>query len=92
MGSSTSDNLMGLHGLLVYMQMMFVPHRKQTYGPPRPGTGRALLFYMQMIFVPRRKYTYGTPRPVQRIVSLFYMQMMSVPHRKQIWPLGLLKG
>jgi hypothetical protein len=37
--------------LLSYMQMIFVPHRKHTCGPPRPVTDIALLSYMQMIFV-----------------------------------------
>jgi hypothetical protein len=27
-----------------YMKMMFVRHRKRTYEPPRPVTGRALVF------------------------------------------------
>jgi hypothetical protein len=29
--------------------MMFVPHRKTMYGPPRPVTGIALLFYLHFI-------------------------------------------
>jgi hypothetical protein len=32
--------------LLVYMYMMFVPHRKYTYGPTHYLTGIALLVYM----------------------------------------------
>jgi hypothetical protein len=32
--------------LLFYVYMMFVPHRKHTYGPLQPVTGIALLFYM----------------------------------------------
>jgi hypothetical protein len=41
---------MGHHGLLraylssFYMYMMFVLHRKHTYGPPRYVTGAAFLF------------------------------------------------
>jgi hypothetical protein len=30
----------------VYIQVIFVPHRKDTYGPPRPVTEIALLLYM----------------------------------------------
>jgi hypothetical protein len=30
--------------LRVYIYLMFVPHGKHTYGPPRPVTGIALLF------------------------------------------------
>jgi hypothetical protein len=50
--------------------MMFVPHGKHTYGPPRLVTGIALLFYMSMMFVPYRKHNYETPRPVTRITLL----------------------
>jgi hypothetical protein len=65
--------------------MVFVPHRKHTYGPPRPVTEIALLSFMYMIFVPHRKHTYGPPRPVAEIALLSYMSMMFVPHRKDIW-------
>jgi hypothetical protein len=34
-----------------YMGMMFVLHRKHTYGPPLPATGIALLFYMSVITI-----------------------------------------
>jgi hypothetical protein len=47
-----------------YMQMMFVPYRKHTYGPPRTVTGIALLVYKWMMFIPHRKHTYVPPRLV----------------------------
>jgi hypothetical protein len=53
--------------------MMFVPHRKHAYGPPRLVTGLSLLFYVRMMFVPHRKHTYGPPRPVTGIALLFYV-------------------
>jgi hypothetical protein len=65
--------------------MMFVPHRKHTYGPPRSVTWIALPLYMQMMFVPHRKHTYGPPRPVMWIALPFHMQMMFVPHRKRTY-------
>jgi hypothetical protein len=52
--------------------MMFVPHRKHTYGPARPVTEIASQFYMQMIFLPERKHTYWPPRPVTGRGFLFY--------------------
>jgi hypothetical protein len=39
------------------MEIMFVPYRKHTYGPPWPVTGIPLLYYMEMVFVSHRKYT-----------------------------------
>jgi hypothetical protein len=42
--------------------MMFVPHRTQPYGSPRPVTGTNSLFYIYMMFVPHRRHTYGPPR------------------------------
>jgi hypothetical protein len=53
--------------------MMFVPHRKHTYGPPRLLTGIALLLYMQMMFVPYRKHSYGPPQPFMGIALRFYI-------------------
>jgi hypothetical protein len=35
----------------VYMQMMFIPHRKHTHGPPRPVTGRTLLYLLHFLVV-----------------------------------------
>jgi hypothetical protein len=32
-----------------YMQMMFAPHRKHTYGPPRPAKGIALLYLVNAL-------------------------------------------
>jgi hypothetical protein len=46
----------GIHGvtgiaLRFYIQMMFVPHRKHTYGSPRPVTEIALLcFHFSFVF------------------------------------------
>jgi hypothetical protein len=68
---------MGLHGLLgdsftlLYADNV-VPHRKHTYGPPRPVRGISLLFYMQMMFVLHRKYTYGSLRPVTEVALLYF--------------------
>jgi hypothetical protein len=45
--------------LHVHMQMMFVPHRRHTYGTLLPVTGIALLVYMQLMFVLHRRHTYG---------------------------------
>jgi hypothetical protein len=44
-GSTPMDHCSLLRGLLyfLYMQMMFVPRRKHTYGPLQPVTGIALL-------------------------------------------------
>jgi hypothetical protein len=53
--------------------MIFVPHRKHTYGPPWSVSGVALLFNGWMMFVPHRRHTFGSPRPVKRIVSLLYI-------------------
>jgi hypothetical protein len=50
--------------LLFYMLMMFVPHSKQAYGPPRSVTRIALSFHVQKIIVPHRKHM-----PPQRLVT-----------------------
>jgi hypothetical protein len=63
--------------------MMFIPHKKQAYGLPRPVTGKVLLFYMWMMFPPHRKH-----RPSRFITVralLFYMQIMFVSHRKHTY-------
>jgi hypothetical protein len=57
--------------LLFYMQMIFIPHKKQKYGHPRSVTGIALLYYMKMMFVTDRKHIYGPPQPVMGIVLIF---------------------
>jgi hypothetical protein len=66
--------------------MMFEPHRKHTYGPPRPVRRIALLFYMQITFEPYRKHTYRPPWPFAGIALHFYKQMMFVLHRKHAPP------
>jgi hypothetical protein len=52
---------------------MFLPHRKHTYGPPRPVTEIALVIYTYMLFLPHRKHTYGPSRPVTRIARYLYV-------------------
>jgi hypothetical protein len=51
------------------MYMMFVPHSKHTYRPPRPTTGIALHFYVYMMFVPHRKHT---NRPLQPVAGIAF--------------------
>jgi hypothetical protein len=51
--------------------MVFVPHRKLTYGIAWPVTEITLLSYMQMMFVPHRKHTDGLALPVTGIALLF---------------------
>jgi hypothetical protein len=67
----------------LYMKMMFVPHRRHTYGPPRPVTWIVLLFYIPVMFIPHRKPMHGPPRPVTMMVlrllyttSLHYVMKM----------------
>jgi hypothetical protein len=50
--------------------MMFVPHRKHTYGHAGPVTGVALHFYVAVMFLLHRKPTYDPPRPVTGITLL----------------------
>jgi hypothetical protein len=79
--------------LLIYTEIMFVPQRKYTDGPPRSVTGRVRHLYTQMFFLPQRKHTYVSPRSVTGIVPLLYTQMLFLPHRKHIYVLeGLLHG
>jgi hypothetical protein len=40
--------------------MMFVPHRKHAYGPPRPVTEISLLYYKQMMFIPHREHIWNS--------------------------------
>jgi hypothetical protein len=35
-----------IRGVVFYMQMTFVPHRKRSYGLPRPVTGMILSLYV----------------------------------------------
>jgi hypothetical protein len=77
-----------------YMQIIFVPHRKDTYRPLWPVTGIALLSYMQMI-VPHRKLTYRPPRPdtgidLKMLYSVKYVwSMMSLDWFQVLPPLQL---
>jgi hypothetical protein len=45
---------------------MFVPAKKNTYGPPWHVTEMTSLFYMYLVVVPSRKHAYGPPWPVYR--------------------------
>jgi hypothetical protein len=74
MQGGEAANIQGVYGdsLTFYMQMMFVPHRRHTYGTARLVTEMALLSYMQMMFVPHRRRTYGPPMPVTGIALIFY--------------------
>jgi hypothetical protein len=65
-----SSPLTGI-ALHLYIQMMFVPHRKHTYRPQRSVTGIALLLYIHRMFVPLRKPTYKIPRPVMGLTCFF---------------------
>jgi hypothetical protein len=60
-----------------------VPHRKYTYGPPRPVTGTALLFICRC----RSDLTGNTSMGLHGLLGdsfHFYMQMMFVPYRKHM--------
>jgi hypothetical protein len=67
---------MGLHSLLrdsfiLYKHMMFVPHRKHAYGPPRPVTVLALRFHKYMMLVLHREHTHGPSQPVTGTALFF---------------------
>jgi hypothetical protein len=53
--------------LLFCLWIMLVPHKKHTYGPPRPVTAIASLFHMWMMLVRHRKSICVPPRPVTGI-------------------------
>jgi hypothetical protein len=53
--------------------MIFVLHRKLTYGPPRSVRAIAVLFDMYMMFVTHWKHTYAPPWNVIEIALLSYM-------------------
>jgi hypothetical protein len=68
--------------------LMFVPHRKYTYRPPRSVTVIGLCFYILM-FVPHRKQTYIPPRPVTGKALFFICWCSYLPgnsHRPP-WPI-----
>jgi hypothetical protein len=52
--------------------MMFVPHKKHTYGPPRPFMGIALLCYMWRMFLPHRNTCMGLHGLLRRKFCFFY--------------------
>jgi hypothetical protein len=44
----------------IYICIMFVPHRRRTYGPPRPATGIALLLLIYIyIYIYIYIFVYG---------------------------------
>jgi hypothetical protein len=63
--------------------MIFAPHRKHTYGPPRPVTGIVVLFRFRW----RSFLTGNTPMDLTACYrdSLLYYMEMFVPHRKHIY-------
>jgi hypothetical protein len=54
--------------LLFHMQIILVPHGKQTYRPQGPVTEMSLLVYISMIFGPHMKHIYPPLRPVTGIL------------------------
>jgi hypothetical protein len=60
----------------LHTHMMFVRHRRHTYGPTRPATGINVLFIL-LTFVPHRKHTYRPPRPLTEIALLFYIRLFA---------------
>jgi hypothetical protein len=67
------------------MQIMFLPHRKPTYRPPRPLPGIALLFYMQIIFVLHRKHFHRIPGPVPGIALFLYTDYVRTSQETHLW-------
>jgi hypothetical protein len=67
-----------------HMQVMFVPHRKNTYGTPRPGTRIALFFIYMCDVRNSQEANIRTTTACYRDIFTFYMQVMFVPHRKHI--------
>jgi hypothetical protein len=53
------------------MYMMFVPHKKHTYGPPRPIMGILLLF-LYVDDVRASQEAYGPPQLVAGILFILY--------------------
>jgi hypothetical protein len=60
---------------------MVIPHRKHTYGTPRPVMDIVLLFYKQMMFLPHRKHLWASTARYGNS-SIFYRQGMFIPHSK----------
>jgi inner membrane protein involved in colicin E2 resistance len=75
--------------LLLYMYMMFIPHRKHYTSMPCYGDSFASVYVYD---VRTSQETSTLPWPVTGIALLLYMYMMFVPHRKLLDFHGLLQG
>jgi hypothetical protein len=65
------------------MLLVFTPHRKDIYAPPRLVTGIALLLCMLMVFIPHRKDIYAPPRLVTGTTLLVLLRVV-IRYRSRI--------
>jgi hypothetical protein len=68
-----------------YKYMIFVPHRKHTYGPPRPITGIALFFYVDDVRTSQEAHLWTSTACYGDSVIILYVDNVLTSQEAHLW-------